>query len=81
MKSSFLSFKVGVIDGAILAGDTAFQAEKLGYHTMIDVSQLPIQYPGSTIVVNKSYLQIKRDILKRFLRGWVEGNKAAITDS
>lgn len=74
------ALKAGAVDGAILAGDTAFHAEKLGFHTVIDLSQLPIQYPGSTIVVSKVFLQTKREVLKRFLRGWVEGIKTARTD-
>jgi len=74
------ALKVGAVDSAILTGDTAFQAEKLGYHTVIDLSQLPIQYPGSTIVVSKPFLQSRRDVVKRFMRGWVEGIKTVKTD-
>jgi ABC-type nitrate/sulfonate/bicarbonate transport system substrate-binding protein len=74
------ALKVGAVDGAILAGDTAFQAEKLGFHTVIDLSQLPIQYPGSTIVLSKAFLQSRREVVKRFLRGWVEGIRTARTD-
>ena len=74
------ALKAGAVDGAILAGDTAFHAEKLGFHTVIDLSQLPIQYPGSTVIVSKSFLYGKREVLKRFLRGWIEGIKTARTD-
>src|SRR5262250_2012542 len=74
------ALKVGAVDSAILTGDTAFQAEKLGYHTVIDLSQLPIQYPGSTIVISKPFLQSRRDVVKRFMRGWVEGIKTVKTD-
>jgi ABC-type nitrate/sulfonate/bicarbonate transport system substrate-binding protein len=74
------ALKIGAVDGAIVAGDTAFEAEKLGFHKVIDLSQLPIRYPGSTIVVRRSFLSGKRDIVKRFLRGWIEGIKTAKTD-
>ena len=74
------ALKAGAVDGAIVTGDTAFEAEKLGFHTVIDLSQLPIQYPSSTIIVSKSFLSTKRDIVKRFLRGWIEGIKIAKTD-
>lgn len=74
------ALKVGAVDGAIVAGDTAFEAEKLGFHKVIDLSQLPIRYPGGTIVVSRSFLSGKRDIVKRFLRGWIEGIKTAKTD-
>jgi NitT/TauT family transport system substrate-binding protein len=74
------ALKIGAVDGAIVAGDTAFEAEKLGFHKVIDLSQLPIRYPGSTIVVSRSFLSGKRDIVKRFLRGWIEGIKTAKAD-
>ena len=74
------ALKAGAVDGAILTGDTTFQAEKLGFHTVIDLSQLPIQYPGSTIVVSKGFLQTRRDVFKRFMRGWIEGIKTVKTD-
>jgi ABC-type nitrate/sulfonate/bicarbonate transport system substrate-binding protein len=74
------ALKVGVVDGAIVTGDTALEAEKLGFHKLIDLSQLPIQYPSSTIIVTRSFLAAKRDTVKRFLRGWIEGSKTAKTD-
>jgi NitT/TauT family transport system substrate-binding protein len=74
------ALKVGAVDGAIVTRDTTFEAEKLGFHKLIDLSQLPIQYPGSTIVVSKSFLSAKREVVKRFLRGWIEGIKTAKTD-
>ncbi len=74
------AIKAGAVDGAILSGETMLQAEKLGYHLFADVSRLPIQYPGSTIVVTRAVLQGKREMLKRFLRGWIEGIKSARTD-
>jgi len=74
------ALKVGAVDGAIVTGDTALEAEKLGFHKLIDLSQLPIQYPSSTIIVSRSFLASKRDTVKRFLRGWIEGIKTAKTD-
>ena len=74
------ALKVGAVDGAIVTGDTALEAEKVGFHKLIDLSQLPIQYPSSTIIVSKSFLAVKRDTVKRFLRGWIEGIKTAKTD-
>jgi ABC-type nitrate/sulfonate/bicarbonate transport system substrate-binding protein len=74
------ALKVGAVDGAIVSGDTAFEAEMLGFRKLIDLSQLPIRYPGSTVVVSRSFLSGRRDIVKRFLRGWIEGIKTAKTD-
>lgn len=74
------ALRIGAVDGAIVTGDTAFEAEKLGFHKVIDFSQLPIRYPGSTVVVSRGFLATKRDVVKRFVRGWIEGIKTAKTD-
>jgi NitT/TauT family transport system substrate-binding protein len=74
------ALKAGAVDGAILTGDSTIQAERLGFRPLIDLSQLPIQYPGSTIIVSKSFLQNRRELVKRFLRGWIEGIKTVKTD-
>ena len=74
------ALKAGAVDGAILTGDSTIQAERLGFRPLIDLSQLPIQYPGSTIIVSKAFLQNRRDVVKRFLRGWIEGIRTVKTD-
>jgi ABC-type nitrate/sulfonate/bicarbonate transport system substrate-binding protein len=74
------ALKVGAVDGAIVTGDTALEAEKLDFHKLIDLGQLPIRYSSSTIIVSKSFLAAKRGTVKRFLRGWIEGIKIAKTD-
>ena len=38
----FAALTSGAIDGAMLSGDKLVQAEKIGYHVTIDLSQLPI---------------------------------------
>jgi NitT/TauT family transport system substrate-binding protein len=70
----------GAVDGAMLSGDLRFQAEKLGFHVVIDLSKLPIEYPNNGIVVRKDFIRTNRDTLKRFLKAWVEGTKIFKTD-
>jgi NitT/TauT family transport system substrate-binding protein len=41
----FAALTTGAIDGAVLSGDKKVQAEKMGYHVVIDLSELPIYYP------------------------------------
>jgi NitT/TauT family transport system substrate-binding protein len=68
------------IDGAMLSGDQRFQAEKLGFHVVIDLSKLPIEYPNNGIIVRKEFARANRDTVKRFLKAWVEGTKIFKTD-
>ena len=68
------------VDGAMLSGDQRFQAEKLGFHVVIDLSKLPIEYPNNGIVVRKEFTRTNRVTVKRFLKAWVEGIKIFTTD-
>lgn len=68
------------VDGAMLSGDQRFQAEKLGFHVVIDLSKLPIEYPNNGIVVRKEFTRTNRVTVKRFLKAWVEGTKIFKTD-
>ena len=70
----------GSIDGAMLSGDQRFQAEKLGFHVLIDFSQLPIDYPINGMVARRDFVRSQKDSLKRFTKGWLEGIKIFKTD-
>jgi NitT/TauT family transport system substrate-binding protein len=74
------AMKAGALDGALLVTDSMFQAEKLGFHVLVDLSKLPIDYPADGIVVRKQFLQTNRDVVKRFLKAWIEGIKVLKTD-
>ena len=74
------ALRARALDGAMLSGDQRFQAEKLGFHVVIDLSKLPIEYPNNGIVVRKDFVRTNRDTVKRFLKAWVEGTKIFKTD-
>lgn len=74
------ALQAGAADAALLTGDLKLQAEKLGFHPLIDLSQLPLRYPSSAIVVTRSYLRGNKDVVKKFLKGWIEGIKVFKTD-
>ena len=52
----FAALTTGAIDGAMLSGDKKVQAEKMGFHVTIDLSQLPIYYPVNGVVASKKFL-------------------------
>ena len=74
------ALRAKALDGAMLSGDQRFQAEKLGFHVLVDLSKLPIEYPNNGIVVRKDFIRTNRDTVKRFLKAWVEGTKVFKTD-
>lgn len=76
----FAALTSGAIDGAMLSGDKLVQAEKLGYHVVIDLSKLPIYYPVNGVIASKKFIAGNRDTVRGFLRAWVEGIKLFKTD-
>ena len=76
----FAALTSGAIDGAMLSGDKKVQAEKMGFHVTIDLSQLPIYYPVNGVVASKKFLASNPEAARNFLKGWVEGIKAYKTD-
>jgi NitT/TauT family transport system substrate-binding protein len=76
----FAALTSGAIDGAMLSGDKKVQAEKMGFHVTIDLSQLPIYYPVNGVIASRKFIASSPDTAKSFLKGWVEGIKAFKTD-
>jgi NitT/TauT family transport system substrate-binding protein len=76
----FAALTTGAIDGAMLSGDKKVQAEKMGFHVTIDLSQLPIYYPVNGVIASKKFVATSPDVAKNFLKSWVEGIKAFKTD-
>jgi NitT/TauT family transport system substrate-binding protein len=74
------ALKGGAVDGAMLSGDQRFQAEKLGFHVLIDFSKLPIDYPINGMVARRDFIRAQRDPVKRFVKAWAEGIKVVKTD-
>ena len=76
----FAALTTGAIDGAMLSGDKKVQAEKMGYHVVIDLSELPIYYPVNGVIASKKFTASNPEIARNFLKGWLEGIKAFKTD-
>ena len=76
----FAALTTGAIDGAMLSGDKKVQAEKLGFHVTIDLSELPIYYPVNGVIASKKFVAANRDSARNFLKSWVEGIKVFKTD-
>jgi NitT/TauT family transport system substrate-binding protein len=76
----FAALTSGAIDGAMLSGDKKVQAEKMGFHVVIDLSQLPIYYPVNGVVASKKFVGSNPEVAKNFLKSWLEGIKAFKTD-
>src|SRR4029077_655859 len=68
----FAALTTGAIDGAMLSGGKRAQAEKMGFHVIIDLSQLPIYYRVNGVVASKKFLASNPESARNFLKSWVE---------
>jgi ABC-type nitrate/sulfonate/bicarbonate transport system substrate-binding protein len=64
----FAALTSGAIDGAMLSGDKKVQAEKMGFHVAIDLSQLPIYYPVNGVVASKKFVSSNPEVVENFLK-------------
>ncbi len=60
----FAALTTGAIDGAMLSGDKKVQAEKMGFHVAIDLSQLPIYYPVNGVVSSKKFIASNPELVE-----------------
>jgi ABC-type nitrate/sulfonate/bicarbonate transport system substrate-binding protein len=68
------------IDGGMLSSPLHLQAAKVGYHLLADLSATGIDYQGAGVVTTRAFMRENPDILKRYLRAYVEGLHRFKTD-
>ncbi len=68
------------IDGGLLASPLHLQAAKFGYHLLADLSTIGIDYQGAGVVTTRSYMREAPDVVRRYVRAYVEGLHRFKTD-
>lgn len=64
----FAALTSGAIDEAMLSGDKKIQAEEMGFHVAIDLSQLPIYYAVNGGVSSKKFIASNPELVETFSR-------------
>ena len=68
------------VDGGMLSSPLHLQAAKLGYSLLADLSAMGVDYQGAGVVTTKSYMRESSDVVRRYLRAYVEGLHRFKTD-
>jgi NitT/TauT family transport system substrate-binding protein len=76
----FGALQAGTIQGGILSYPTTAAATKKGFKELVDFSEIGLEFPNSNVVVTDAFLQTQADIVRRFLRGFIEGLHRFKTD-
>ena len=74
------ALKAGSIQGGVIASPATAEAKRLGMKELVNMADLGIEYPQTTIATNGRYLRANRDTLLRFTRAYVEGAHRFLND-
>lgn len=72
MTEAFAALAGGTLDGAVIPTELAFRATKMGFHNLFSFKNLDLKEMGASLIVRRSYAKRNEDIVKRFLRAFLE---------
>jgi NitT/TauT family transport system substrate-binding protein len=67
------AMEAGKIQGAMLSAPTTIRAKKLGYPILADLQMLGLEYQHTGIATTRSLIKSKPDLVRDFMRAYVEG--------
>jgi NitT/TauT family transport system substrate-binding protein len=76
----FAGLRAGQVAAAALAPPFNFQAKKDGFHSLVDMSQLPIEYPTAVVQTMKPFLEAHPDTAVAFLKAYIRAIHRYKTD-
>jgi ABC-type nitrate/sulfonate/bicarbonate transport system substrate-binding protein len=70
----------GGIDGGMISSPLNLRALKLGFEMLVDLSAIGVDYQGAGVVTTRSYVREHPDVVRRYLKAYVEGLHRFKTD-
>ena len=67
------ALKEGIIDAALIAAPSTLTARNLGLKELVNVTALKLSFVQHAIGTTRSYINSHTDVVRRFVRGAVEG--------
>src|ERR1043166_5541877 len=74
------ALKAGSINGGVIASPATAEAKRLGMRELINMGNLGIDYPQTTIATTERFLRTNRETVLRFTRAYVEGAHRFVND-
>jgi NitT/TauT family transport system substrate-binding protein len=68
------------IDGGMLSSPLHLRAAQLGFSLLADLSAVGVDYQGAGVVTTRSYARENPEVMRRYLRAYVEGLHRLKTD-
>lgn len=73
------ALEAGRLQGAMLSMPTSLRAKKIGFPMLADLQMLGLEYQHTSIATTKALIKSKPDLVKDFVRAYIEGIQYAKT--
>jgi ABC-type nitrate/sulfonate/bicarbonate transport system substrate-binding protein/LysM repeat protein len=67
------ALEAGKVQGAMLSAPTSLRAKKMGFTMLADLQMLGLEYQHTSITTSRSLLKSKPDLVRDFMRAYIEG--------
>ena len=74
------ALRAGSIQGGVIASPATAEAKRLGMKELINMANLGVEYPHTTIATTGRFLRSNRETVQRFTRAYVEGVHRFLND-
>lgn len=74
------ALRAGSIHGGVIASPATAEAKRLGMRELVNMGNLGVEYPQTTIVTNDRFLRTNRETMLRFTRAYMEGAHRFLND-
>ena len=74
------ALKAGSINGGVIASPATAEAKRLGMRELINMANLGVEYPQTTIATTERFLRSHRETVLQFTRAYVEGAHRFLND-
>ena len=67
------ALRAGALDAAVINAELAILARREGFHELVDIAKMGINFPTSSVITTRSYIKRNENTVRKFIRGFVEG--------
>ena len=73
MPEQLTALRTAALDAAVLNFELAILARKEGLRELADLAKMGLNFPTSSIVTTRSFIKRNENMVRKFVRGYVEG--------
>ena len=72
LPNTIASLKIGAIDAGVIVAPFTLEARKMGFRELVDMTKIGGPFPFNGIVATREFINNNADIVRRFMKGYVE---------